>query len=82
METILDYPVDPMKLQGSSKVEVAIRNKKSREMATHASQHGCCQSLEAINAGEGVENSTPSCTVCGDATCQPLWRTVRTFLKN
>ena len=67
METILDYPVDPMKLQGSSKVEVAIRNKKSREMATHTSQHGCCQSLQAINAGEGVERRERSYTAGGNA---------------
>ena len=40
------------------------------------------QSLQAINAGEGVEKKEPSYTVGGNAKLvQPLWRTVWRFLK-
>ena len=37
------------------------------------------KSLQAINAGEGVEKREPSYTVC--KLVQPLWRTVWRFLK-
>ena len=40
------------------------------------------KSLQAINAGEGVEKREPSYTVGGNANyLQPLWRTVWRFLK-
>ena len=32
----------------------------------HTSQNGCHQNLQAINAGEGVENRDHSCTVGGN----------------
>ena len=38
------------------------------------------KSLQAINAGEGVEKREPSYTV-GGKLVQPLWRTVWRFLK-
>ena len=44
---------------------------------SHGSEWPSSKSLQAINAGEGVENSTPSCTVCGNTNWQPLSRTVR-----
>ena len=40
------------------------------------------QSLQVINAGEGVEKREPSYTVGGNVKLvQPLWRTVWRFLK-
>ena len=39
------------------------------------------KSLQAINAGEGVEKREPSYTVGGNANVQPLWKTVWRFLK-
>ena len=40
---------------------------KLNEVPFHASQNGCDPSLQAINAGEGVEKREPSYTVGGNA---------------
>ena len=39
------------------------------------------ESLQAINAGEGVEKREPLTLLVGMQTSQPLWRTVWRFLK-
>ena len=41
-------------------------NENHNEVSFHASQNGC-ESLQAINAGEGVEKREPSYTVGGNA---------------
>ena len=38
-------------------------NQNHNEVPLHASQDGCYSSLQAINAGEGVEKREPSYTV-------------------
>ena len=42
-------------------------NQNHNEVPFHASQNGCYPSLQAINAGEGVEKREPSYTVGGNA---------------
>ena len=42
-------------------------NQNHNEVLLHASQDGCYPSLQAINAGEGVEKREPSYTVGGNA---------------
>ena len=42
-------------------------NQNHNEVPFHASQKGCDPSLQAINAGEGVEKREPSYTVGGNA---------------
>ena len=42
-------------------------NQNHSEAPFHASQNGCNPSLQAINAGEGVEKREPSYTVGGNA---------------
>ena len=42
-------------------------NQNHNEVPFHASQNGCDPSLQAINAGEGVEKREPSYTVGGNA---------------
>ena len=42
-------------------------NQNHYEVPFHASQNGCDSSLQAINAGEGVEKREPSYTVGGNA---------------
>ena len=42
-------------------------NQNHYEVPFHASQNGCDPSLQAINAGEGVEKREPSYTVGGNA---------------
>ena len=50
---------------------------------SHQSEWLRSKSLQAINAGKGVEKREPSYTVGGNANLvQPLWRTVWRFLKN
>ena len=49
---------------------------------SHMSEWLLSKSLQAINAGEGVEKREPSYTVGGKCKLvQPLWRTVWRFLK-
>ena len=43
-------------------------NQNHNEVPFHASQNGCYPSLQAINAGEGVEKREPSYTVGGMQT--------------
>ena len=43
-------------------------NQNDNEVPLHASQDGCYPSLQAINAGEGVEKREPSYTVGGNAS--------------
>ena len=38
-------------------------NQNHNEVQFHASQNGCDPSLQAINAGEGVEKREPSYTI-------------------
>ena len=42
-------------------------NQNYNEVPFHASLDGCYPSLQAINAGEGVEKREPSYTVGGNA---------------
>ena len=42
-------------------------NQNHNEVPLHTSQDGCYPSLQAINAGEGVEKREPSDTVGGNA---------------
>ena len=42
-------------------------NQNHDEVPSHTSQNGHYQSLESINAGEGVEKREPSYTVGGNA---------------
>ena len=42
-------------------------NQNHNEVQSHAGQNGCYRSLQAINAGEGVEKREPSYTVGGIA---------------
>ena len=42
-------------------------NQNHDEVPFHTSQNGCVPSLQAINAGEGVEKREPSYTVGGNA---------------
>ena len=42
-------------------------NQNHNEVLSHASQNGCHQSLQTVNAGEGVEKREPSYTVGGNA---------------
>ena len=42
-------------------------NQNHSEVLSHTSQNGCYPSLQAINAGEGVEKREPSYTVGGNA---------------
>ena len=42
-------------------------NQNHNEVQSHAGQNGCYRSLQAINAGEGVEKREPSYTVGGNA---------------
>ena len=42
-------------------------NQQNNEVPFQASQNGCYPSLQAINAGEGVEKREPSYTVGGNA---------------
>ena len=42
-------------------------NQNHNEVPLHARQDGCYPSLQAINAGEGVEKREPSYTVGGNA---------------
>ena len=42
-------------------------NQNHNEVPLHASQDGCYPTLQAINAGEGVEKREPSYTVGGNA---------------
>ena len=42
-------------------------NQNHNEVQFHASQNGCDPSLQAINAGEGVDKREPSYTVGGNA---------------
>ena len=44
-------------------------NQNHNEVSSHAGQNGCHQSLQAINAGEGVEKREPSYTVSRNANC-------------
>ena len=42
-------------------------NQDHNEVPSYASQNGCNQSLQAVNAGESVEKREPSYTVGGNA---------------
>ena len=42
-------------------------NQNHNEISSHTGQNGCYQSLQTINAGEGVEKKEPSYTVGGNA---------------
>ena len=42
-------------------------NQNHNEESSHAGQNGCHQSLQTINAGEGVEKREPSYIVGGSA---------------
>ena len=42
-------------------------NQNNNEVPLYANQGGCYPSLQAINAGEGVEKREPSYTVGGNA---------------
>ena len=42
-------------------------NQNHSEVPSDASQNGCYQSLQTINAGEGAEEKEPSYTVDGNA---------------
>ena len=56
-------------------------NQNYNEVSSHTSQNGYhLKSLQITNAGEGVETREPSCWwEC--KLVQPLWKTVRRFLK-
>ena len=41
-------------------------NQNHNDVPSHPGQNGCHQSLQKINAGEGVEKRECSCTVGGD----------------
>ena len=43
-------------------------NQNHNEIPSHASQNGCYQSLQTINAGEGMEKREPSYTLVGMQT--------------
>ena len=56
--------------------------KTTMRLSSHSGQNGNHQSLQTINAGEGVEKREHSCTVGWECKLiQPLWRTVWRFLK-
>ena len=42
-------------------------NQNHNEVPSHASQNGCYQNLQTINAGEGAEKREPSYSVGGNA---------------
>ena len=42
-------------------------NQNHKEVSSHVGQNGHHQSLQTINAGEGVEKKEPSYTVGGNA---------------
>ena len=42
-------------------------NQNHNEVPSHASQNGCYQKVQTINAGEGVEKKESSYTVGGNA---------------